>query len=358
VVDRNSYVPMYQQVKNDIEEQILDGRIAIGEKLMSETEMMHHYNVGRVTIRNALAELVAAGCLRKEQGLGTFCSALPKSEERKNIDVLLNTSDKYFIPYFLTGISRVLDAGKYNLILHDTQDSTENIAAMIRQVLQHGTAGIILQPFTGTANVPESCVQAISCCAEQNVPLITIDGTFRDMDTAHVINNDEHGGFMATRHLIERGHRNILGLFRNRNRDSEFRSAGYRTAMEEAGLPVRMLNADGIAPEMLVETIRNEEITGVVCYNDYLAVQCYHCFDRFGLKVGRDVSIVGFDDTELSRNAIPRLTTVTHPKEKMGEKAAELLLHWIEETIQPPIHYVFQPDLIERDSVQRKTGTF
>ena len=96
MVDRNSFEPLYFQVKRDIQEQILSGKIKIGDKLMSESEMICYYNVGRVTIRNALAELVSSGCLRKEQGLGTFCVALPRMEDRKNIDVLLNTGDRIF----------------------------------------------------------------------------------------------------------------------------------------------------------------------------------------------------------------------------------------------------------------------
>ena len=64
MVDRNSYEPVYRQIIRDIEEQILNGTIKIGDKLMSETEMLKHYNCGRTTIRNALSELVLSGCLK------------------------------------------------------------------------------------------------------------------------------------------------------------------------------------------------------------------------------------------------------------------------------------------------------
>lgn len=351
MIDRKSYVPMYQQIKADIQEQILDGRIAIGDKLMSEAEMMAHYQVGRVTIRNALADLVSSGCLRKEQGLGTFCAAFPKNDDRRNIDVLLNTADQYFVPYFLTGISRILEAEKCNLILHDTQDSMDCIADNLHQILQRGTDGIILQPYTGTEAVTARCAQMITCCNQQQVPLITIDGKFKDIDTAYIINDDEFGCYKATRYLIDQGHRNILGLFPYRYRDSKFRAAGFRSAMEEAGLDVHMLNADDTDEQQWVAYINKENITGVICYNDYLAVQCYHSFSKNNIVVGKDVSVVGFDDTELSRTSLPRITTVTHPKEKMGEQAAAFLLNWIHGNAQLPYRFVFQPDLVCRESV-------
>lgn len=82
MIDRKSFEPMYQQIKRDIEQQILSGQIKIGDKLMSETEMLEHYHVARMTVRAALTELVNNGCLAKERGRGTFCVALPRQAKR------------------------------------------------------------------------------------------------------------------------------------------------------------------------------------------------------------------------------------------------------------------------------------
>lgn len=356
MLDHSSFEPLYHQIKRDIEEQILDGRIKIGDKLMSENEMLSYYNVGRMTVRNALAELVASGCLRKEQGKGTFCAAMPKQQGRRNVHVLLNTADRYFTPYFLSGISRVLDGAKCNLLLQDTWDSMDHIATLLEQAVEQGTCGIILQPYTGADHVLEGCANAISRCKELGVPLITLDGKFKDIDTAYIINHDERGGEMATQHLIDMGHTNILGLFRGRYRDAKFRANGYRTAMEKAGLPVHILDADITKEDEWISYIHREKITGIVCYNDYLAVKCYHCFDRNNIRVGEDISVIGFDDTELSRTSLPRITTVTHPKDAMGQRAAQYILDCINGNGEKTFHYVYEPDLICRDSTRRNMG--
>lgn len=73
MIDRNSYEPLYQQVRRQIEEDILSGKIKIGQKLMSESEMMKYYNVGRATIRAALAELVSSGCLKRTWNRNFLC---------------------------------------------------------------------------------------------------------------------------------------------------------------------------------------------------------------------------------------------------------------------------------------------
>lgn len=352
MVDRNSFEPLYRQIKRDIEEQILEGNIKIGDKLMSETEMLKHYNCGRTTIRNALSELVMSGCLRKEQGFGTFCVAIPKRDMPRNIDVFLNTADTYFIPYFLSGISRVLNERKCNLILHDTLDSMETIAQSLSQVVERGTDGIIIQPYTGPEEISESCRLAISQCTEMEIPLITIDGKFKGIDTACIMNNDNRGGLMATEYLIQMGHKNILGIFRNRYKDSSFRAAGYQEAMNQVGYKTHILDADATTEDDWIRYINQESITAIVCYNDLLAVECYHALNRAGISIGEDVSVVGYDNTELSNTSLPKITSVTHPKDIMGEQAASFLLDWLDGRVAPPYHFMFQPELIKRDSVR------
>lgn len=351
MIDRNSYEPLYIQIRKDIEQQILDGKIKIGDKLMSETEMLHYYKVGRVTVRAALSELVSTGCLKKEQGLGTFCAAFPGKESRRNIDVLLNTGDTYFIPYFLSGIGSVLEKENCNLILHNTLDSMEHIAHIICKVAERGTDGIIFQPYTGSKSMLEDLRKAVQLCREKEIPMIAMDGEFCDADMPYLVNDDQAGGLLAVRHLIEQGHRQILGLFRNIFRDSVLRKSGFEKGIKEAGLEMYLLDADKASNQEILQMIQNEGVTAVVCYNDELAVECCHFLAEAGVKVPEDVSIVGYDNTELAMAFFPRITSVTHPKNQMGEKAAKLLLRMAAGNKPEKQCYVFHPELVERDSV-------
>ncbi len=351
MIDRSSYEPLYVQIKKDIEEQIISGEIRIGDKLMSEAEMLRHYNVGRMTIRNALAELVSSGCVRKERGMGTFCVALPRRTSRKNVHVLMNMLDTYFVPYFLSGISRVLNANDCNLLLYDTEDSMDVMAHLLERSIECGTDGIILQPFTGIDPVSEACKAAILHCQEAKIPLITIDGKFQSINTACLMNDDDHGGRIATQHAIDLGHTKVLGLFRNHIKDSQYREAGYRLAMQEAGLEPITMDADQTSFQDICSMIAFRKITAVVCYNDLLAVECYHHFSKYGFRIGEDISVIGYDDTELSVSSLPRITSITHPKDAMGEKAAQKLLEMMDGNCSNTYRYVFKPSLVSRDSV-------
>ena len=200
MIDRKSFEPMYQQIKRDIEQQILSGEIKIGDKLMSETEMLEHYHVARMTVRAALTELVNNGCLAKERGRGTFCVALPR-QEKKSIDVLLDTGDNYFTPYFLSGISRVLDREGYQLVLNDTRDTVEMFEKLLQQIISRGTSGIIIQPYRRVQDISEELLRELESCQAAGIPVVTIDGKFRDQDLVGYMTDDVCGGKLATEHL-------------------------------------------------------------------------------------------------------------------------------------------------------------
>lgn len=352
MIDRKSFEPMYQQIKRDIEQQILSGEIKIGDKLMSETEMLEHYHVARMTVRAALTELVNTGCLAKERGRGTFCVALPR-QEKKSIDVLLDTGDNYFTPYFLSGISRVLDREGYQLVLNDTRDNVEMFEKLLQQIISRGTSGIIIQPYRRVQDISEELLRELESCQAAGIPVVTIDGKFRDQDLVGYMTDDVYGGKLATEHLIAMGHRKILGLFRSSYRDSVFRTRGYCRAMEEHSLTPQILDADGEYQPALQALLQSRQITAIVCYNDLLAVDCHHFFAQIGVRVPEDVSVIGYDDTALAVASLPQITSVTHPKDIMGEDAADCLLQMLRgETVQPRQH-LYQPKLVERQSVVR-----
>jgi len=351
MIDRSSYEPMYKQIRRDIEDKILSGQIKIGDKLMSENEMLNHYQVARMTVRAALNELVSSGCVAKERGRGTFCVSMPKKERKKKIDVLLDVDNVYFMPYFVNGISSVLQENDYHLMLHDTNGDMEMMERILRELLEEGTEGILVQPYIGTEALSEGLIAVLQACMDGKIPLVTLDGKFTGFDFAGFMTDDVTGGDLAARHLIDMGHRKIFGVFRNCIKDSTFRCQGYLQAMQRRQLPTTVLDGDGDYEKPLLDAVREGRCTAIVCYNDYLAVECYHLFTRNAIRIPEDVSVVGYDDTELSATAIPKITSVTHPKNIMGEEAARCLMEMIRENQMTYVRKLYQPELAQRDSV-------
>lgn len=171
--------------------------------------------------------------------------------------------------------------------------------------------------------------------------------------------DNRQGGYLATRLLIEKGHRNIayvsgpLGWL-----DAGQRLAGHKRALAEAGIKfVEQLMVEGdyhdtggaMALTQLLDA--GLPFTGVVCANDEMAAGALAVARERGIAVPADLSIVGFDNSPLSRHVFPKLATVDYPIGNMGRMAARWVLRNVygDETIS--VQQTFEPDLLERESV-------
>ena len=350
MIDRTSFMPLYLQVKNDIISQIENGTIKIGDKLMSESEMLQYYGVGRMTIRSALTELVAEGCLKKEQGLGSFCIAYPQRTRRLNIDVLINGNDIFFIPYVLKGISRVLEENSCNLLLHDTKDSDEQIKTVLRDILVKGTDGVILQPSTVESKHDNELLEILAQFAAAGIPIVTICGLIPDGNILSLCIDDYYGAKVATNYLLDCGHKRILGLFSEDRTGTRLRQAGFHDTVAEADVTAFEIT-DADYQDELLRLVREENITAVMCCNDRLAADSLRLIVENGYRVPEDVSVTGYNNTELSLSTTPQLTTVVHPKDHMGSDAARMLLLLIGAPGSHQSSVVYRPELVIRQSV-------
>lgn len=161
----------------------------------------------------------------------------------------------------------------------------------------------------------------------------------------------------AMRYLIRAGHREIAHIQGIRtHEDAIARLAGYRQALEEAGIPFQegLLangNFNGQSGVLAVESLisRGESFTALFAANDEMAIGARLALFRRGIRVPDDVSLVGFDDQPHSLYMTPPLTTVRQPTFEMGIAAAKAMLLLLEGEPVPPISMPIQ--LAIRESV-------
>jgi LacI family transcriptional regulator len=177
------------------------------------------------------------------------------------------------------------------------------------------------------------------------------------------LESDEEAGSCAlVSRLIELGHRRILHLAGPvGQRGAERRVAGYRRALEQAGLPFdpALVRVAGFSiPEgreatrlWLRSTSADERATAIFCANDGVAFGCMETLAAAGLRVPDDVSVAGFDDTLLARACLPQLSSVRQPLRHMGERAVEILLDLTRGAPAPRSVNVFPTEPVLRASV-------
>jgi LacI family transcriptional regulator, xylobiose transport system transcriptional regulator len=166
------------------------------------------------------------------------------------------------------------------------------------------------------------------------------------------------GGLLATRHLIELGHRRIAAITGPDDMMCSLaRVDGYRSAMNSAGLEIRpewirfgdfhVTGGRDRATELLALP---ERPTAIFAGSDLQALGAMDAARALALRVPEDVSIVGYDDIPLARWVTPRLTTVHQPLKRMGEEAARLAIRLSEETPPTTPRMDLATSLVVRDS--------
>ena len=188
-----------------------------------------------------------------------------------------------------------------------------------------------------------------------DVPLVISEGS--SVPGLHHVSVDQfEGARIATRHLLDLGHRDIRHIAGPaRSLDASERLRGWRTAMSEEGLatPDALIGdwrpSSGYEAGLVLSQTR--DFTAVFCANDQMVIGLLHAFSEAGIRVPDDVSIVGFDDIPEAAHLIPALTTVRQDFDELGQRIMDTLIAEIEGT-ELTIPASTLPELIIRKSTR------
>ena len=196
----------------------------------------------------------------------------------------------------------------------------------------------------------------------EKTPLVVMNRKVRGLADRCFSLNNELGGFLATASLLRHKHKKIAYISGPLDWvDARQRLAGHKRALAEAGVKFdeRLLyegdyHETGGQDALTALLAKKIPFTALVCANDEMAAGAMAAAHELGLDLPRQLSIVGYDDAPISRYVYPKLTTVHYPIADMGRMAARWVLRNVYEQEQP-VQQVFEPALIERDSVSRAT---
>ncbi len=254
-----------------------------------------------------------------------------------------------FYGEFLSSVEYEARKKGFHLLISGTEADQKYI-----QVAQNrGLDGIIIVGI-----YPDSFFQELKQC---QIPIVLVDSYCSDHYFHSIGINDRHGGYLATKHLIEKGHRKIAfisGMVKENGVNSN-RLLGYKDALEEYGIDFdeKLLYLGdtnfeyGIKAGARLANSKNGE-TAAFATADILAVGVIKGLKENGLRVPEDKSVVGFDDVYLARITDPSLTTVRQNIAEKGRQAAEIIIQTIENEIKEKRDIILPVDIVERDSVK------
>ncbi len=198
---------------------------------------------------------------------------------------------------------------------------------------------------------------------QSKLPVALVNRRVEGLAEACTSLDNEKGGYLATRHLLELGHKDIAYISGPAGKsDAMLRLEGHKRALSEAGLPINpqlIFNGDYSEEDgkigLLELMARDVPFTALVCANDWMASGAISCARDLGMSLPHDLSVVGFDDVVFAHHVFPRLTTVSNPIAEMAEMSAKYILNKVYGQSNNVQQY-FEPSLIVRESTVKHEG--
>jgi DNA-binding LacI/PurR family transcriptional regulator len=294
--------------------------------------------VSHSTVSRALSDspLVSVDTKERIQRIAREMDYSPDAQARslvmgrtKTIGVVVTTITDPFIAEIVQAIESTAHDHGYSVLLASSNAEPEREIAAVETfhskrvdgvVVTSSRVGALYQDHLDRLGVP---VVLVNSHSEQRGPY-----------TFSINVDNRHGGWLATKHLIELGHRRIAYVTGPADHsDDQGRLAGYREALRQAGIGFesalvvpgtgRAGGGERALPELMAMADRP---TAVFCYNDMTAVGLLRVARQTGVPVPEELSVVGFDDIPFALYVQPPLTTISQPKPRMGKQATDMVL--------------------------------
>lgn len=358
-------MPKYQEIAGWLERNIWEGRYLPGQKLPSEQALREKFQVSRQTVRKALEVLEQEGLVYGRQGSGTYVSDLEEEEKGKSRQIAVVTTyvDNYIFPRIIQGIEGVLSREGFQVQIAFTNNRIQKEEEILKTLLDQDLRGLIVE--AAKSALPNPNLPLYRKLLERGTRILFLNSGYPELDCPVAALDDREAGRCAARFLLEMGHRELGGLLKSDDGQGLLRYQGFITELREAGIRTEddrfvWYDTGDIGRFDRMEQRILERLAGcsaVFCYNDSAAVEFMELLKKRGLRVPEDVSVISVDDTDLALYGDVGLTSVHHPKEELGKKAAEMMVSMLRKKGSgrdlPVPDCEFSVWLARRDSVRR-----
>ncbi|WP_270933624.1 LacI family DNA-binding transcriptional regulator [Falsiroseomonas oryzae] len=257
----------------------------------------------------------------------------------------------HFYPEVMEALSRGLHARGYHLLLF-TPDAGRDADPQLQEVLSWRVDGLILASTTVSSALASECRAA-------GIPVLLFNRTSLGTDVSSVTGENLRGGRLIAEFLVAGGHRRLAFLAGiEASSTSRDRERGFAGWLVEHDLPpplreVGLYDFDAACAAARRLLARPDRPDAIFCGNDHMAIAVAEVArHEFGLRIPRDLSLVGFDDTAPARWPSFSLTSFAQPLQPMVDAAVALICEMIENPAAPTRHEVVHGELVVRGSAR------
>jgi DNA-binding LacI/PurR family transcriptional regulator len=322
---------------------IYDIAKATGVSIATVSKVLN--NTGRIS------EATRKKVLKAIEELGYEKSAIASALAGKNtytIGFLLPDINNPFFAEVARGAEDAAFERGYSVLICSTDHREEKERSYLKTLRHKRMDGLVI----ATGTTPRETLEELM---DEGVRIVLMSREIPGTLIGSVMVDNYHGGQLAAEHLLSLGHRKIGLIMEPLSIGSAhdiFR--GFQKAAEGTDAELFVPEETGFGIEagarLAGEMLARHEMTALFAANDELAVGVLQACRERGIRVPEDLSVVGFDNTILSRIVTPALTTVAQPIYELGRRTVHLLMDGIENEIQPKNREVLEPRLIVRES--------
>jgi GntR family transcriptional regulator of arabinose operon len=324
-------------------------------KIPSERELCRIHNVCRPTVRQAIDSLVDEGILEPKRGLGTFINrqALEKEEKGlpRNTTIGITFFDGGgvrqgggFTWMLMQNIVNTLAEKGLNILFASTKKTGMRAA---EELLQKGISGLIwISP-------DKKQFEALRCLKAKGLPVMAINRKI-DVEKIDYVNSDqEHGGYIAGKYLLERGHRKVLFVAKEKVRPLlNLRYSGFEKAFAEEGLTVDSISVSEASEVYLKikRLISQKDFTAIFTADGIYLPLVYNALRDEGKSVPDDYSLISYDESNLNIRPDLKITEIHQPLEEMGNLAGQTIIDKLTNRNSRRLQQVLKPFIWEGNS--------
>lgn len=358
MLDRNSPVPLYLQIREQILELIEQEDFDSEQSLPPETKLAADYEVSVMTVRQAYAQLVKEGVLYRIPGKGTFL----KSNERElshNLAILTYAIERINHPFtagVITSIRQALEKAKLKHgIFLDTFKEDLFYKNLVKPDKVDGLF-IIGQEMTE---------EDVARWGSYALPMVLLYYPYPIEGASVIALDGENSIKQAVNYLVKLGHTKIgfVGGFLEYPLDQQ-KLAGFRLALKNNHLTLRedwIIDGryDSEIVSKALEPILSgpERPTAIIAADDLMAMDCIYTAERLNISVPDNLSVIGFGEIGAPVGISYGLTTLRIPWEKMGERSVQMMRELLHGAAEPHFE-AYQAELVVRNScAQLKSST-
>jgi len=276
-----------------------------------------------------------------------------KNSSKKTIGVLIPNVRGQHYNLIADGIEKHLLEQNYEMFLTTTNSLLKKEIAILDELLLRKVDGIIICTSKEDDNYIEKLINSA-------IPVVVVDRKDSEIQIDSVSIDNYNSGIRSVEYLYSMGHRKILfitgdpGIYSFSERRKAFIDYSYKKKDLDIYFETGGYSAEhGYKATKKYLENRKLDVTAIFYTNDWQAMGGIKCLHDHGIKIPKEISVMGFDDDFYSSYIFPALTTMAQPRTEIGINAASLLIERIEHRCKSKVKrkILLPTELMERESV-------